>query len=160
VIKRAEQIANAENIGSAHDLLLLKIAALFHDTGFLYVYAGHEEKSCEIARASLAGKVSLADIEIICGLIMATKVPQRPVSMLQQIICDADLDYLGRDDFDQLSNYLRNEFLDFGIVSNEDEWEKKQLAFFESHQYFTRTCIAKRLPLKMQHLEQLKKRSG
>ncbi|MFI5131656.1 MAG: hypothetical protein ACHQFX_16760, partial [Chitinophagales bacterium] len=61
-----------------------------------------------------------------------------------------------RKDFKKLSNYLKNEFLDFGIVKNDDEWEKKQIAFFESHQYFTRTSIDKRLPLKTRHLEDLK----
>ena len=50
VIEQAEQIALSEKISPAKEILLLKVAALFHDTGFLYVYTGHEEKSCEIAR--------------------------------------------------------------------------------------------------------------
>ncbi len=156
VIARSEEIALSEQVSSSKELLLLKIAALFHDTGFLHVYNGHEEKSCEIVVEKLDSNFTKPDMDVICGLIMATKVPQKPTTLLQQIICDADLDYLGRKDFKKLSNYLKNEFLDFGIVKNDDEWEKKQIAFFESHQYFTRTSIDKRLPLKTRHLEDLK----
>jgi predicted metal-dependent HD superfamily phosphohydrolase len=158
VIAQSEQIALSEGVSSAKDLLLLKVAALFHDTGFLYCYTGHEEKSCEIAREKLSTHFSVADLDIICGMIDATKVPQQPENLLQQIICDADLDYLGRNDFEKLSTHLKNEFLDFRIVKTEIEWEKKQIAFFESHHYFTRTSIKKRLPLKTRHLEKLKHR--
>jgi predicted metal-dependent HD superfamily phosphohydrolase len=156
VIKQSERIARAEGVSSDTDLLLLKVAALFHDTGFLYVYTGHEDKSCDIAVEKLNSHFSKTDMDTICGLIMATKVPQEPHSLLQQIICDADLDYLGRNDFKKLSNCLKHEFLDFGIVKNEAEWEKKQISFFEGHHYFTRTSIEQRLPLKKQHLAKLK----
>jgi len=156
VIEQAEQIALAEGVSSAKDILLLKTAALFHDTGFLYVYAGHEEKSCEIAEEKLTSHFSKTERDIICGMIRATKVPQEPGNLLQQIICDADLDYLGRNDFKKLSNHLKNEFLDFGIVKTDTEWEKQQIAFFEGHHYFTRTSVQKRLPLKMKRLEKLK----
>lgn len=156
VIARSEEIAMSERVSSSKELLLLKMAALFHDTGFLHVFNGHEEKSCEIVLEKLNSHFTKPDMDVICGLIMATKVPQKPTTLLQQIICDADLDYLGRKDFKKLSNYLKHEFLDFGIVKNDEEWEKKQIAFFESHQYFTRTSIDKRLPLKMRHLEELK----
>jgi len=121
VIAWSEQIALSEHVSSSKELLLLKIAALFHDTGFLHVYNGHEEKSCEIAIEKLNSHFTKTDMEVICGLIMATKVPQKPTTLLQQIICDADLDYLGRKDFKKLSTYLKNEFLDFGIVKNDVE---------------------------------------
>ncbi len=157
VITQAEEIALAEGVSSSRELQFLRIAALFHDTGFLTIYTGHEEKSCEIAAEKLSPHFSKTDLDLICGLIRATKVPQKPGSLLEQIICDADLDYLGRHDFSRLSNYLKSEFLDFGIVKNEHEWEEKQIAFFETHHYFTATSIQKRLPLKKQHLGQLKK---
>jgi uncharacterized protein len=157
VISQAERIARSENISSPKDFLLLKIAALFHDTGFLYLYNGHEEKSCEIADERLRSQFSDTDREIINGLIRATKVPQQPSTLLQQIICDADLDYLGRPDFNMLSNNLKSEFLDFNIVKNEEEWEKKQIAFFESHQYFTRTSVEQRLPIKSKRLQELRR---
>ena len=158
VVNQSERIALAEGITSKKDLLLLKTAALFHDTGFLYVYDGHEDKSCEIAREKLNDDFSQQDIQLICGLIMVTKVPQTPSSLLEEIICDADLDYLGRDDFEKLSDCLKHEFLDYGVVRNEVDWENKQIAFFEMHHYFTHTSKQNRQPTKTQHLLKLQEK--
>ena len=157
VLYTAEKIALEEGITHPKELLLLKVAALYHDTGFLYVYKGHEEKSCEIVRKDLAhSDFTDADINAICSLIMATKIPQSPKNHLEEILCDADLDYLGRDDFAPISNHLRKEFFKLGIVNTEEEWMQVQIRFFESHQYFTKTTGEKRNCKKMQHLEQLK----
>ncbi|MEP6845771.1 MAG: phosphohydrolase, partial [Panacibacter sp.] len=97
-----------------------------------------------------------AALEKICGLIMATKIPQRPLTHLEKIICDADLDYLGRDDFRRISNALRLEFLAHDIVKNDREWEEKQIHFFEQHKYFTTTSNNLRNAMKLQQLAKLK----
>ena len=61
---------------------------------------------------------------------MATKMPQRPKNLLQQIICDADLDYLGRNDFFILSEKLHKEFIEYKIACNDEEWKNQGLLFF------------------------------
>ncbi len=158
VLCTAERIALEEGITDPQKLLLLKVAALYHDTGFLYAYKGHENKSCEIVRKELVDlNFTENDINTICSLIMATKIPQSPQNHLEEILCDADLDYLGRDDFEPISNHLRKEFFKLGIVNTEEEWMQLQIRFFESHQYFTKTSREKRNGKKMQHLEQLKR---
>ena len=86
VIKQAEIIAKQEGVNDKHDLLLLRTAAAFHDSGFLFVYKGHEEKGCEIASGDLKNTFSEADIKKICGMIMATKIPQSPNTLLEKII--------------------------------------------------------------------------
>src|SRR4029078_11463882 len=92
VYQQCENIAHAENITDPEKIYLLKVAALYHDTGFLYIYNGHEEVSCKLATQELpAYGLNEEQIEIICGLIMATRVPQSPKNHLEQIICDADL---------------------------------------------------------------------
>ena len=92
VIHAAMQIADAEKI-SNDDKKLLRIAAAYHDAGFIYLYKGHEEKGCEMAKETLPGfGFSMEQLSIICGMIMATKIPQQPHSMLERIIADADLD--------------------------------------------------------------------
>jgi uncharacterized protein len=150
-------IARKEGIKSVYALKQLETAALLHDTGFLYTYKDHEEKGCDIAKQELpkfgaTGK----EIEEICSLIMATKLPHAPQSLLEEIICDADLDYLGRDDFETISDNLRKEFLEYGIVKTNEEWHNKQIQFFETHRYFTKTSIKRRDPLKQKHLLKLK----
>ncbi len=149
-------IAQAEGIKDADTLEKLQVAALYHDCGFLYVYQQHEEKGCEIAREQLPGfGIPERTIEEICGLIMATKVPQAPANYLQQIICDADLDYLGRGDFYETGDKLRRELIEYKFITDANDWEERQLDFLRSHHYFTKTSIRKRAPVKMEYIKQL-----
>ena len=160
VVKQAEVIAKKEKVNDKHDLLLLKTAAVFHDSGFLLVYKNHEEKSCEIAAEALKNTFDKEDIKKINGMIMATKIPQTPHTLLEQIICDADLDYLGRNDFEPISRSLYKEFLTFKIIPEDIIWDHVQIKFFESHHYFTGTSIIKRNEKKLKHLNILKERSN
>lgn len=157
VMAQVERIAIGEKIQDPNDVQLLKVAALFHDTGFLFTYKHHEEKSCEIMLEHIGdGNLSPAEIEKVRGMIMATKIPQTPYNELEQIICDADLDYLGRDDFKRISDGLKDEFLYFGVIPDESAWDPLQIRFFESHNYFTKTCQHDRDPKKKKHLQLLK----
>ena len=160
VLEQAEVLAKQEKVTDKHDLLLLKTAAVFHDSGFLFVYKNHEEKGCEIAAESLRNVFSKEDIKKICGMIMATKIPQTPNTLLEQIICDADLDYLGRNDFEPISRNLYKEFIVFKIIPEDIIWDHIQIKFFESHHYFTGTSISKRNGEKLKHLNILKERSN
>ena len=159
VLRQAMIIAAEEQITSPEDLLLIKVSALYHDTGFTVTYTNHEEKSCELAREELPRfGFSQKEIDAICSMIMATKIPQNPKTVLEQILCDADLDYLGRSDFYTIGNGLYKEFLHQGIVKDELSWNQLQVRFLESHQYFTRSCKAKREKVKQQHLEDVKEK--
>jgi len=159
VLEQAEVIAIQEKVTDKHDVLLLKTAAIFHDSGFLFVYKNHEEKGCEIASESLKNVFSEEDIKKVCGMIMATKIPQTPNTLLEQIICDADLDYLGRNDFEPISRNLYKEFIIYKIIPEDIIWDHIQIKFFESHHYFTSTSISKRNGEKLKHLNILKERS-
>ncbi len=152
VYAAAENIAALEDI-DGEDLTLLLTAVLFHDSGFLIQQKDHEQIGCDIAREHLPNyNFSDEQIEKICGMIMATKIPQNPQNKLEEIICDADLDYLGRDDFFKIGNYLFDELCMYGIISTENEWNKLQIRFLEGHQYFTPSAIKLRKSAKEAHL--------
>ncbi len=156
VMQAAAVLATAENITEA-DKNLLAAAALLHDTGFLTGRENHEESSCNIARCYLpAYGYSNAEIDIICGLIAATRLPQSPDSALAKILCDADLDYLGRDDFFILSNRLFTELKNEGMVQDEDQWNRQQADFMGAHSYFTKTAINLRRLQKERYIELIK----
>src|SRR5476651_1180656 len=109
VYPAAERIGTNEAIGG-HNMQLLLTAAMYHDTGFFVGPDGHEEESCRIAKAVLPGfEYTESEIDTICGLIRATRIPQSPRNHLEQILADADLDYLGRDDFAAISDKLYRE---------------------------------------------------
>lgn len=156
VIKASREIGEAEGL-SEENLLMLETAALFHDTGFLYGSKNHEEKSCEIAQEYLPKYgYSVAQIELIKGMIMATKIPQSPQNHMEQILADADLDYLGRDDFFIIGDKLYEELAMFGIISSERDWNLLQERFLENHHYFTKTAIERRSDKKNQNLAIIK----
>lgn len=160
VMEQAMSLAKDEGIKPGHELNLLRLGAAYHDSGFLFTYRNHEEKGCEIVRHDLSDIVSANDLDIVCGLIMATKIPQSPKNLLEKIICDADLDYLGRDDFEPISQNLYKEFIDFGIIKADDKWDDIQINFFKIHHYFTQTAINKRKDKKQEHLNFLTGRNG
>jgi len=153
VYHTAAMIASKENL-SASDTRLLLVAAIFHDTGFLHQTKGHEAISCRIASEVLPGfGYSPDDIEQICLMIGATKIPQQPHSLLESIICDADLDYLGREDFFETGHGLYLELLSEGTIANEAEWNRLQIDFLQQHHYFTKTAQQLRNDKKDEHLK-------
>ena len=155
VIEQTMALAVREGITSPKDILLLKVAALYHDTGFLFVYKGHEEESCKKARKELLPLgFTATEIDRICGMIMATKIPQQPKNLFEQILADADLDYLGRTDFKKLSSLLETEFIVYGIIEDKAAFEKLQLDFLSSHEYFTKSSRQLRSPVKKQTIEE------
>ena len=142
VRETAMRLAAAEGIDDTELLLLLRTAACFHDAGFLTTYRQHEEEGCQIARDILhAYDYSPDQIATICGMIMATQIPQTPRTSLEQILCDADLDYLGRQDFEPIANSLFRELQARDLVADEMAWNRIQVKFLESHHYWTPTAI-------------------
>ena len=159
VLKQVIEIAAQEGIKKDENLLLLQVGALYHDVGFLHIYSGHEETSCAIASKELAQFGFTKDqIDKVCGVIRATRVPQQPLTPLEEIICDSDLDYLGRDDFFKIGEGLYKEFLVHKIVTNEREWNMLQVRFLESHHYFTDSSKEKRQQAKQINLEKVKEK--
>jgi len=91
-------------------------------------------------------------------LIYVTQIPHQPKSLLEEIICDADLDYLGRDDFHQIADSLKNELMAFGKIQSDKQWDEIQIPFLEKHSYFTEFSIKNRQPFKEQRIAEIKKR--
>ncbi|WAC14305.1 HD domain-containing protein [Dyadobacter pollutisoli] len=157
VTNAALRLAEAEHIREREALQLLETAALFHDSGFLNTYNGHEQEGCRIVSQVLPDfEFSEKQIAVICGMIMATKIPQAPQTLLEKIICDADLDYLGRDDFEQVAATLFEELKIRGMVTDISTWNQIQVRFLETHQYWTSSAQSWRDAAKQAHLKSLK----
>jgi adenylate cyclase len=140
VVTEVELIGWAEGCSDA-EILLLKTAALFHDAGHIVAYDNHEFYGTEMAKELLpAFNYTPEQIERICELIMSTKLPPRPTNLLENIICDSDLDYLGRSDFIPVSNTLYEELKAQNKMASLNDWNKIQVKFISGHQYFTKTA--------------------
>jgi len=139
------------------DIEILNTAALYHDAGMLLQYKDHEHASVSLAGQTLGRfGYSTEQIEQISDLIMVTKLPQLPVNQFEKIICDADLDYLGRDDFYIHSFQLKLEWELNGIRSYTlTEWYQSQIKFLSEHQYFTKSALQTRHDKKQDHLMEI-----
>jgi hypothetical protein len=155
----ATALAAAEGVTEAEPLALLRTAALYHDAGFLYTYQQHEARGCELVRATLPGfGYAPAQVEEVCALIMATQYPQQPHSHLARILCDADLDYLGRPDFEPISTSLFHELTAHQLIADEHAWFQLQERFLSGHHYWTATAKAQRTAPKQAQLEHIRQR--
>jgi len=138
VVNAAIEIGQAENI-SEKDLEVLLLATWFHDIGFIKNIENHEESSKEVATTYLKEINYPEDlIAKICKIIDATKMPQKPTSLLGKIICDADLYHLGTENFKEKSNLLRSEWESCNNkIFTDIEWIEQNEIFIRNHTYFT-----------------------
>src|SRR4051794_27139573 len=126
VVNAALQLAKAEQV-IEEDMQLLITAALLHDIGFTETVKNHEEKSCEISKRLLPSYAFDASaIDTICELIIVTKLPQQAHTPLEQILCDADLYYLGTDHFFEYGDRLFREMTALHLIGSFDEWNELQ----------------------------------
>lgn len=140
VLDRAIHIAEKESV-SKQDMRLVKIAALYHDIGFTKSHLEHEMEGCKIAAKQLKEYgFSNEEIDVVCGMIMATKIPQKPKTPLENIIADADLEYFGTNRFGPVSQLLYKELKHYNPNLSENEWIKIQIKFLEKHNYHTKYC--------------------
>ena len=155
VIEKVVEIGLYEKCTN-EELELVTIAAMWHDTGYIETYKDHEEESCKLARHYLPGYgVPTADIDKICGMIMATEIPQMPKTKLEEILADADLEYLGSSHFEIKADKLFNELQHLNHSLTAEEWNKAQISFLQKHHYFTGFCKENRESIKQMNLNKL-----
>lgn len=138
VLKTAEEIARAENL-TQNDLEVLLIAAWFHDVGHLDICYGHEEVGSSLAKEFLKKENYPAEkVDKVIKCILATKVPQTPQSLVEKVLCDADLHHLGLPDVDEKGQLLRLELQNRNIKHYTDlEWYETTVIFLKSHRFHT-----------------------
>ena len=156
VLKECNKYAVREQLTS-HQSKLLRLGALLHDVGFTISSENHEAVGAEIAK-NLMTKYGFSkkDIEIVRGLIMATKIPQQPKNLMEKIICDADLDYLGKSEFYTISNELYKELKHRNLIGSKKDWDKVQIKFLENHHFHTAFSKKHRQPEKLKRIAELK----
>ena len=155
VLDRAHFLANREHL-SNREILLVKTAALYHDTGFLVQRKDHEALSCKIAFNELQGSdFTSVELAEICAMITATRIPQSPKTLPEKIVADADLFYLGTIDYEYFSGNLYSEMKHFDPELTEKAWLKIQQNFLSRHRYHTDYCKSVLEPLKERNLNSL-----
>lgn len=158
VAAKTREIGEQENCTES-ELELLYTAGLWHDTGYIHTYVNHEEAGCTLASQYLPGfGFSEEEIELVCGMIMATKIPQSPKNKLEEIIADADLEYLGTEDAASKADLFFKELRHLDPLLTEAEWNRTQISFLQNHHYFTPYCTKHTAPSKSAYLDSLLKK--
>jgi len=118
---------------------ILLLAAWFHDSGLTKCYKGHEMESQELAKTFLqAADYPEEKLVQVLACIAATQMPQAPTTLLEQVICDADLYHLSLMEYCHLQALLRAEWQSvFGENYTHAEWATENLQFLANHQYWT-----------------------
>ncbi|RWY49979.1 Pycsar system effector family protein [Mucilaginibacter gilvus] len=157
MVNRAIEIANHYQVND-RDYFVVVAAGWFHDTGYVLDIANHEEESAKLACTYLKNiGVTEEDIADIKGCIMATRMPQSPLSLLEKIICDADLYHLGTDYFFDTDKLMRKETSTLhNSELNKADWWRKSIAFLSAHEYHTDYCQVLLNSTKQQNIQVLK----
>lgn len=163
--EHTEKVAQAAMMIAQHyqlnekDFFIVNVAAWFHDIGYYRGgAAGHEEKGVATAEAFLTGTgVDAGVMDAVKGCIRATKLPQRPTNLLEEIVCDADLFHLGTEAFNERNKLLRKEVEATQHKKiGKEQWRKDTIKFLESHHYHTDYCQLLLNEQKQQNLDELK----
>ncbi|WP_343699955.1 Pycsar system effector family protein [Chitinophaga sp.] len=158
VVHAAEQITAYYRL-SEEELMIVMLAVWFHDMGYLLGdRQQHEQAGADAARAfALAQGLPESTAAAIADCILATRMPQEPHNLLEQIVCDADLFHLGTKDFSKRNKLLRAETeLATGRKISGTDWAKTSILFLESHKYHTAYCQTLLKQQKEENLEKLR----
>jgi len=157
VCEAVERLAIWEGV-KGEELYLLKTASLYHDAGFINSYESNEPIGAKLAKEMLPEfGYTTKQIEQVIELIESTKIPQQPKNHLEEIMCDADLDYLGRTDFYPIAETLRKELIEFGKISDDEkQWVQMNISFLSQHSYFTGSAKQRRGVEKEKRIDELK----
>lgn len=159
VVKAAKEIGEHYKLDD-NDQFVLLVSAWFHDTGFSSGHAeGHEKESIKLANDFLYHRSTGQVLTLrIASCIQATRMPQQPLNMVENILCDADLYHLGTNVFSNRCNRLRRELQTyFERDIPKEEWCQSNLDFLKSHKYFTHYCRQRLERLKQEWIKQLQK---
>ncbi|MGV6861237.1 MAG: adenylate/guanylate cyclase domain-containing protein [Putridiphycobacter sp.] len=157
VEKSALKYAKLEGL-SPKETMMVRTAALFHDAGFILQYDDNEIIGAKIFQ-NMAPKFGFpqSDIDIISDIILATNNRVSPKNLLEEILCDADHDYLGRSDYHHIANKLKRELGIYKSELNEEKWLEIQIEYLENkHKYYSTSAYNLRQSGKMRRINELK----
>ena len=159
VCEAALRLAALEGVEDAASLACLELACWMHDTGFIESPHRHEKRACEFVDAWLPDfGVDEGARRLIKELILSTELHSPATTLLEQIIQDADLDYLGREDYTPRAERLRQELEHRGQRFSDVDWLEFQIHFLSTHRYKTASAQRLRQPGKRAHLDALRDR--
>jgi predicted metal-dependent HD superfamily phosphohydrolase len=133
--------ASLENLNE-HDTLLIRTAALFHDAGFIERYEHNEELGALLFEKNAPNfGFNEVDMKLVSDIILSTSYIDVPKNVLEAIMRDADLDYLGTADYHRTAQSLFDEMAKFGQSHTPQKTLEIQLDYLKNrHAYYTESA--------------------
>lgn len=160
VEKAALRLAKLEGLDE-EETLILQTAVLYHDTGYIINDTDNELFAINLVKSNLPKfGYNESQIQQIIQIIEATQhnTNNKPSTLLEKIMCDADHDYFGRADYYAVSKKLRMELENYGKEMTNKEWVIYQLNYLENiHEFYTDTAKNIRQYGKNLRIQELKK---
>ena len=160
VVQAAGQIAAHYRLQD-DELAAVYVAAWFHDAGYLLGEgSAHEENGAKEALQFLQQQQAPENVQsMVQGAILATKMPQSPHNLVEQIVCDADLSHLGSKEYADRNKLLRHEMeLTYQKDIPAVKWLNTNITFLTEHHYWTDYAQTLFKQQKEENLEKLKKK--
>ena len=158
VVENSNKICSYLNLDSEEKEIIL-IAAWFHDSFYISSPENHESESANIAESFLIEhNYPKEKIDLVRGCILATKIPQSPKNIFEEILCDADLFHVGSELF-----FLRNELYkkeiknQFNSKISDKEFIQNSISFFSAHKFLSNYAKEFLEEQKQQNIQKLKK---
>lgn len=157
VMERAKYLSQREWL-SQDDIEILAISWLFHDTGFIIQYDNNEQIWAKIAKNYLKSILYPDEkIKLIEKIILATDPAYKnPKNYYEEIIKDADMDNLWRDDFKDKNEKLKKEIeIIKKIKINDPEWKHASIELLKEYEFNTNSQKNERNPKKGENLQKM-----
>lgn len=157
VAKNAYEIGIGSHLENK-ELDIVLLAAWFHDVGYSKCRKGHEKLSINIAVEFLTkNNFPNKDIQQVKKCIEATKLSHKPISLLEEILSDSDILHIGKKDYLEKSNLLRQELKkNQDLDCSDNEWIKRNIEFMSAHNFYTEYARTNYGPQRLRNIENLK----
>jgi len=156
VSSTVELIGRAENLND-EEMLIIRTAAVFLNSGFLTDYRRHEDYRCEFASDILPlFKYSESITLKVCHLLGVSFDKMKPASKLEKIMFDSYYDFLGKVDLQGAALALFREQNEYGIAENKKQWIENFISLVEKYEFYTLTASKMRAVSKEEQMKILR----
>ena len=120
-----------------YEAQILRMGVLMRDLAELNTIE-HGEDGIELVKKTMSDAgFTFVQTKVVSDLVKSSRRPHRPTNLLERIICDVDMEFLGREDHEEANEMFFQELLKNSLVSSREEWEQWQQDMLENYKYHT-----------------------
>ncbi len=136
-LEQIRLLCRAEELDEEDTLICLTTGLVLY-SGLSQNYENFENRSVVIARELLPSfHYNDKQIDLISHTLIGTKYPPEPRNILEKIVIDARMEYLGRPDLPSIIKEMYAEAKENGSKLDFSSWKEKQISVLQSFNFYT-----------------------